>query len=95
MAYTFDQFRQVLRKAGFQLIRSGKHEVWAKAEPDGTVNKVPISHQHGRGLIQVEATPIVAAGIMLAPFVAYLVNVFFGGWLKERAHWVSLKGITT
>ena len=38
----------------------------------------------------MEATPIVAAVIMLAPFVAYLVNVFFGGWLKERAHWVSL-----
>ena len=38
----------------------------------------------------MEATPIVAAVIMLAPFVAYLVNEFFGGWLKERAHWVSL-----
>ncbi|MFA0752168.1 MAG: hypothetical protein SLRJCFUN_002571 [Candidatus Fervidibacter sp.] len=50
MAYTYDQFRQVLRKAGFQLIRSGKHEVWAKVEPDGTVYKVPISHQHGRDI---------------------------------------------
>jgi NADH-quinone oxidoreductase subunit L len=38
----------------------------------------------------MEATPMVAAIIMLAPFGAYLVNVFFGGWLKERAHWVSL-----
>jgi len=50
MAYTYDQFRQVLRKAGFQLIRSGKHEVWAKVEPDGTVYKVSISHQHGRDI---------------------------------------------
>ena len=50
MAYTYDQFRHVLRKAGFQLIRSGKHEVWAKVEPDGTVYKVPISHQHGRDI---------------------------------------------
>lgn len=38
----------------------------------------------------MEATPIVVAVIMLAPFAAYLINVFFGGWLKERAHWISL-----
>ena len=50
MAYTYDQFRQVLRKAGFQLIRSGKHEVWAKVEPEGTVYKAPISHLHGRDI---------------------------------------------
>jgi predicted RNA binding protein YcfA (HicA-like mRNA interferase family) len=50
MAYTYDQFRSALREAGFQLIRSGKHEVWAKVEPDGTVHKVPISHQHGKDI---------------------------------------------
>ena len=38
----------------------------------------------------MEATPIVTAVIMLAPFAAYLINVFLGNWLKERAHWVSL-----
>ncbi|GBD00239.1 NADH-quinone oxidoreductase subunit L [bacterium HR17] len=38
----------------------------------------------------MEATPIVTAVVMLAPFGAYLVNVFFGRWLKERAHLVSL-----
>ncbi|MCS7191531.1 MAG: NADH-quinone oxidoreductase subunit L [Armatimonadetes bacterium] len=38
----------------------------------------------------MEATPVVVAIIMLAPFAAYLINVFFGGWLRERAHWVSL-----
>ncbi len=38
----------------------------------------------------MEATPLVTAIIMLAPFGAYLFNVFFGKWLKERAHWVSL-----
>jgi NADH-quinone oxidoreductase subunit L len=38
----------------------------------------------------MEATPMVAAIIILAPFGAYLVNVFFGGWLKERADRVSL-----
>lgn len=34
--------------------------------------------------------PMVTAIIMLAPFGAYLVNIFFGKWLKGRAHWVSL-----
>ncbi|MFA0735193.1 MAG: hypothetical protein OGMRLDGQ_001693 [Candidatus Fervidibacter sp.] len=48
MAYTYDQFRRVLRKAGFQLLRSGKHEIWRRIEPDGTKRRVPISHQHGK-----------------------------------------------
>lgn len=34
--------------------------------------------------------PMVTAIIMLAPFGAYLVNIFLGKWLKGRAHWVSL-----
>lgn len=38
----------------------------------------------------MEATPMLTGLIVLAPFLAYLVNVFFGGWLRERAHWVSL-----
>lgn len=38
----------------------------------------------------MEAMPMVTAIIMLAPFGAYLVNIFFGKWLKGRAHWVSL-----
>ena len=50
MAYTYDQFRQVLRKAGFELRRSGKHEVWRRIEPDGTKRRVSISHQHGRDI---------------------------------------------
>lgn len=45
----------------------------------------------------MEATPTVVAIIMLAPFGAYLFNVFFGGRLKEKAHFVSLTlvGIST
>ncbi len=38
----------------------------------------------------MEATPTLVAIIMLAPFLAYLINVFFGRWVKERAHGVSL-----
>ncbi len=38
----------------------------------------------------MEATPTLVAIIVLAPFLAYLINVFFGGWLRERAHGVSL-----
>ncbi|MCS7223903.1 MAG: NADH-quinone oxidoreductase subunit L [Armatimonadetes bacterium] len=38
----------------------------------------------------MDATPTVTAIILLAPFVAYLINVFFGGRLKEKAAFVSL-----
>ncbi|MCX7968652.1 MAG: type II toxin-antitoxin system HicA family toxin [Armatimonadetes bacterium] len=49
MAYTYDQFRQVLRKAGFELRSSGKHEVWRRIEPDGSKRRVIISHSHQHG----------------------------------------------
>ncbi len=50
MAYTYDQFQKVLRKAGFELRRSGKHEVWRRIEPDGSKRRVIISHQHGKDI---------------------------------------------
>ena len=50
MAYTYDQFRKVLRKAGFELRRSGKHEVWRRIEPDGSKRRVIVSHQHGKDI---------------------------------------------
>ncbi len=45
---TYREFREVLRKAGFQLVRSRKHEMWRRIEPDGTERNVPVSHQHGK-----------------------------------------------
>ena len=50
MPVTYDQFRQVLRKAGFSLLRSRKHETWIRVEADGTVRRVRVSHQHGRDI---------------------------------------------
>ncbi len=50
MAYTYDEFRTVLRKAGFTMTRSRKHETWVKVDNDGTVHKVRVSHQHGRDI---------------------------------------------
>jgi hypothetical protein len=35
MPYTYDDFRAVLRKAGFAMMRSRKHETWRKKLDDG------------------------------------------------------------
>lgn len=51
---TFGEFRVVLRRLGFSLVRSKKHETWRKVEADGTIRRVTVRHQHnktiGRGL---------------------------------------------
>jgi len=45
---TYREFREVLRKVGFTLERSRKHEIWKRKEPDGSERTVVLSHQHGR-----------------------------------------------
>lgn len=50
MPTTYDQFRVVLRKLGFEQIRSRKHEIWIKKLDDGTIRRVRVSHQHGRDI---------------------------------------------
>ena len=48
--YTFDQFRRVLVRLGFERTRSRKHETWRKVLANGTVLRVRISHRHGRDI---------------------------------------------
>lgn len=45
---TYNDFRNVLKRAGFELARARKHETWQKILPDGTILIVRISHQHGK-----------------------------------------------
>jgi hypothetical protein len=40
----------VLQRAGFQLVRSKKHETWEKALPTGEIPQVRLSHQMGRDI---------------------------------------------
>ncbi|MBI1741999.1 type II toxin-antitoxin system HicA family toxin [Candidatus Acetothermia bacterium] len=49
-SYKFDEFRRVLKLAGFEQLRSRKHETWRKVLPDQTVLRVPISHRHGQDI---------------------------------------------
>lgn len=49
-SYTFDQFRVVLSKLGFEKIRSKKHESWRKILPNGAILRVRISHKHKRDI---------------------------------------------
>ncbi|MBI1743138.1 type II toxin-antitoxin system HicA family toxin [Candidatus Acetothermia bacterium] len=46
--YTYRQVRSVLRKLGFDLVRSRKHETWEKILEDGSVLQVRLSHKGGR-----------------------------------------------
>ncbi|MGH7375128.1 MAG: type II toxin-antitoxin system HicA family toxin [Candidatus Rokuibacteriota bacterium] len=47
---TYGDFRVVLRRAGFQMVRSRKHETWEKALPSGAILQVRLSHQQTRDL---------------------------------------------
>jgi len=43
-SFTYDDFRAVLKRAGFEKLRSEKHETWRK------ILRVRISHQHKRDI---------------------------------------------
>ncbi len=47
---SYDDFRKVLKKCDFTLVRSKKHETWQKILPDGTILQVRLSHQHGKDI---------------------------------------------
>jgi len=47
---TYRDFRKVLRKINFVLVRSTKHETWEKICEDGTILRTRISHQHGKNI---------------------------------------------
>jgi predicted RNA binding protein YcfA (HicA-like mRNA interferase family) len=48
--YTYSDMRYVLRKPGFELIRSRKHETWERILGDGTVLQVRTSHKGKRDI---------------------------------------------
>jgi predicted RNA binding protein YcfA (HicA-like mRNA interferase family) len=43
--YTYGDFRTVLRKLGFQLARTRKHETWVKREQGRPLRIVRVRHQ--------------------------------------------------
>lgn len=47
---TYREFRVVLQCAGFQLVRSRKHETWEKTLPSGEILQVRLSHQTGQDI---------------------------------------------
>lgn len=47
---TYREFRLVLERVGFQLVRSRKHETWEKVLPTGEILQVRLSHQMGRDI---------------------------------------------
>ena len=49
-SFTYNDFRVVLKRAGFEHIRSEKHETWRKFLPNGSILRVRISHRHKRDI---------------------------------------------
>ena len=47
---TYREFRVVLQRSGFRLIRSKKHETWEKTLPTGEILLVRLSHQQARDI---------------------------------------------
>ncbi|MDI6791699.1 MAG: type II toxin-antitoxin system HicA family toxin [bacterium] len=45
---TYGDFRKVLQKLNFALVRSTKHETWERICEDGTILRTRVSHQHGK-----------------------------------------------
>ncbi len=54
-SFTYDDFRTVLKRSGFEKLRSEKHETWRKILPAGAILRVRISHQR-RPLLPLRAT---------------------------------------
>jgi len=46
--YTYNDMRYVVRKLGFELIRSRKHETWERILENGAILQVRISHKGKR-----------------------------------------------
>ena len=47
-AYTYDQFRKVLKELGFSQVRSRKHETWLLLDPTRPYRKATLKHQKGK-----------------------------------------------
>ena len=47
--YTYSDFRKVLERLGFEMVRRRGHETWRKAQGSG-IYRVTLSHQHGRDI---------------------------------------------
>ena len=47
---TYQEFRVVLTRSGFRLVRSKKHETWEKTLATGEILQVRLSHQQGRDI---------------------------------------------
>jgi len=50
MPYTYRDFRLVLERKGFKLIRSSKHETWLLEENKRQVAIVQVSHQYNKDI---------------------------------------------
>lgn len=73
---TYREFRVDLQRAGFQLVRSSKHEPWEKTLPTGEILQVRLSHQMGLDIpTHLFHLMLRQAGLSQSEFFALLQNL--------------------
>lgn len=72
-SYTYNDFRKVLKKADFKLVRSKKHETWQKILEDGTILQVRVSFQFNQDIYPALFSKMLKqAGMTKEEFRRYL-----------------------
>ncbi|HLC43235.1 MAG TPA: hypothetical protein VJO34_16620 [Methylomirabilota bacterium] len=70
---TYREFRVVLQRGAFRLVRSKKHETWEKTLPGGEILQVRLSHQMSRDIpTPLFHTMLRQAGLSQAEFFTLL-----------------------
>jgi len=71
--YTYNDFRKVLKKVNFELVRSKKHEAWQKILEDGTILQVRVSFQFNQDIYPALFSKMLKqAGLRKEEFVTIL-----------------------
>ena len=71
--FTYDDFRKVLKKTNFELIRSKKYETWQKILEDGTILQVRVSFQFNQDIYPALFSKMLKqAGLTKKEFEIYL-----------------------
>ena len=71
--FTYNDFRKVLKKTNFELVRSKKHETWQKILEDGTILLVRVSFKFNQDIYPALFSQMLKqAGMTKKEFERYL-----------------------
>ena len=72
-AFTYNDFRKVLEKTNFELVRSKKNETWQKILEDGTILQIRVSFKFNQDIYPALFSQMLKqAGVTKNEFEIYL-----------------------